>query len=236
MGALPSIRAELAERFIFNFRMPPAVMRGLLPVDWLIPAEFNGSGLASFCMLDLRNITVAPLPTIAGLNSISSAPRYSVMDASGHPATPAVFVTERHTNSAFGSWFTGLGFSAPHPYVESFISREGASTRLSVSSPEEGAMFDAVVRPANKTTSSLFDTDSFAAFIAQGVSSYGLSRHGSRLTKVELHKEDADYEPLEVLEMRGPAVDEWIRQGAVFDSAFRTARGRYEWKYLGLTK
>ncbi len=40
-------------------------------------------------------------------------------------------------------------------------------------------MFDAVVQPASETTSTVFDAGSFAAFIAEGVSSYGLSRHGN---------------------------------------------------------
>jgi hypothetical protein len=235
MNALPSVRAELAERFIVNFRMPPRVLQTLLPVDWLIPAEVNGWAIASFCMLDLRKITVAPLPTVLGMTSISSARRYAVVDSTTNPPKPAVFVTERHTNSSFGAWFTGLGFSAAHPYVDSSISREGASTRLSVSGRDEGAMFDAIVRPASEPTSTVFDASSFAAFIADGVSSYGLSRHGTRLTRVDLHKTDADYEPLEVIEMGGPVVENWVRLGAVFDSAFRTSGGRYEWTYRGLT-
>jgi len=235
MNAIPPVRAELAERFIFNFRMPPAVLKTLLPVGWLIPAEVNGSAIASFCILHLRKITVAPLPTFVGMTSISSAPRFAVLDATANPPKPAVFVTERHTNSSFGAWFTSLGFSAAHRYVDSTISRDGASTRLSVSSREDGAMFDAIVRPAQDTSSTVFDTNSFAAFIAEGVSSYGLSRHGTRLTRVDLHKTDADYEPLKAIEVGGPLVENWLRLGAVFDSAFRTSGGRYEWTYLGLT-
>ena len=116
MSVLPSVRATLAERFLFNFRMPPDALAAFLPsVPWLVPQTVNGYGVVSFCLLDLRNITVAPLPTIAGLSSISCAPRYAVMDLSHDPPTPSVFVTERQTNSAFGAWFTSLGFSAPHP-------------------------------------------------------------------------------------------------------------------------
>ena len=76
----------------------------------------------------------------------------------------------------------------------------------------------------------------FADFIALGVSSYGLSRHGSRLTRVDLHKDDANYTPLEVSDPGGAFPDEWQRHGGVFDSAFRTAGGRYEWTYRGLTE
>jgi hypothetical protein len=230
MQIIPSVRAVLAERFILNFRMPPAAMRRFLPVDWLRPAEIHGFAVASFCMLDLRNITVAPLPVVAGLSSLSCAPRYAVIDAT---EKPAVFVTERFTSSAFGSWFTSLGFSAPHPYVNATIAREADAIRLSVADAG-GQLFSARVT-GGSSDDSIFTAQSFAEFIAQGVSSYGLSIHSGRLTRVDLHKNDGNYEPLRTLDVSGPAIDEWVQAGAVLDSAFRTSDGLYEWTYLGLT-
>jgi hypothetical protein len=109
MSLMPAVRASLAERFIFNFRLPAKALARYLPVPWLAPQEVRGYGVASFCILDLRGITVAPLTTQIGLTSISCAPRYAVLDVSREQATPAVFVTERQTNSAFGAWFTALG-------------------------------------------------------------------------------------------------------------------------------
>jgi hypothetical protein len=185
-------------------------------------------------MLDLRNITVAPLPAIAGLSSLSCAPRYAVVDHSTTPERPAVFVTERYTNSAFGAWFTSLGFSAPHPYVEASIKNTNDATELAV--VEEGrTLFSGKVRRSSATYSSLFDIRSFSAFIAQGISSYGLSIHGDRLTCVDLHKNDGVYEPLDVLDVSGELIDGWLSEGAVLDSAFRTSNGQYAWSYRGLT-
>jgi hypothetical protein len=119
---MPVVRASLAERFIFNFRLPVKALARYLPVSWLAPQEVGGYGVASFCILDLRGITVAPLTTQIGLTSISCAPRYAVLDLSLEQETPAVFVSERQTNSAFGAWFTRMGFSAPHPQVQAAIS------------------------------------------------------------------------------------------------------------------
>jgi len=236
MSMIPTVRAALAERFIFNFRLPPQMLTSYLPVPWLTPQEVRGYGVASFCILDLRGITVVPLTTMVGLDSISCAPRYAVLDASRVPANPAVFVTERQTNSAFGAWFTTLGFSAPHPHVEAVIDHHADRTLLRVHSPEDGLLFAATVRSAAAPNSDLFASpQEFADFIAQGVSSYGRSRHGSRLTKVDLHKEDASYTPLAASDLSGVFAEDWQRQGAVFDSAFHTAGGRYEWTYHGMT-
>ncbi|HEX4577292.1 MAG TPA: hypothetical protein VH117_08070 [Edaphobacter sp.] len=236
MSVMPIVHASLAERFIFNFRLPAKMLATYLPLPWLTPQEVHGYGIASFCILDLRGITVAPLTTTIGLSSISCAPRYAVLDLSCGQATPAVFVTERQTNSAFGAWFTSLGFSAPHPQVEAVIDHQDERTLLRVDSSDDGLLFAATVRPSTETNSELFPSQQeFADFIAQGVSSYGRSRHGSRLTKVDLQKDDGEYTPLEISNLDGAFVDDWQRHGGVFDSGFRTRGGRYEWTYRGLT-
>jgi hypothetical protein len=236
MPFMPVMRASLAERFIFNFRLPGKALARYLPVSWLAPQQVGGYGVASFCILDLRGITVAPLTTQIGLTSISCAPRYAVLDLSREPATPAVFVSERQTNSAFGAWFTSLGFSAPHPQVQAAITYQDDQTLLRVESQHDGLLFTATVRPSPEAKSTLFSSpQEFAYFIAQGVSSYGLSRHGSRLTKVDLQKEDATYTPLEVSNLSGAFAEDWQGHGGVLDSAFRTRGGRYEWTYHGLT-
>ena len=57
MSFMPAMRASLAERFIFNFRLRAKALARYLPVSWLAPQEVRGYGVASFCILDLRGIT-----------------------------------------------------------------------------------------------------------------------------------------------------------------------------------
>ena len=236
MSWIPPVRAALAERLIFNFRMSPAAMAGFLPEPWLVPEVVNGFAVASFCLLDLRGITVAPLPTAVGLRSLSCAPRYAVVDRSGVVPRPAVYVSERWSSSAFGSWFTSLGFSAPHPYVRAAWGHVGPAVRVSMASPARGPVIAARVRPAGEMRSAVFDSvAAFAGFIAGGVASYGSSRYAGRLTRVDLLKSDQTYTPLIVDELAGPDIAAWTAAGAVLDSAFRTDGGRYQWTYHGLT-
>lgn len=239
MTLIPPVRAELAERFVFNFRMPLAALAEILPAPWLSPLPVRGYGVASFCLLDLRHIRAAPLPTLLGLDSVSCAPRYAVLDHSGGTPQPAVFVTERRTSSAFGSWFTGLGFSCHHAYTRARIAHGAGCAAIEADGADDGFRFGATVRAAGQSSSrppsALFASPTdFGAFIGEGVTSYGLSRHAGRLTRVDLHKEDRDYEPWDVLTLRSPLVDGWRARGAVLDSAFRTSGGRYEWTYHGL--
>ncbi|CAN5784997.1 hypothetical protein BH09VER1_BH09VER1_18170 [soil metagenome] len=237
MSILPSVRANLAERLIFNFRMAPEALAAFLPVPWLTPDVVRGYGVVSFCLLDLRQITLAPLPAVAGLASVSCAPRFAVRDRSGGGDAPAVYVTERQTNSAFGAWFTSLGFSAPHPHVTVDLRRLGDRTEIRVEDGKAGEVFYATVGEAQHAESKLFDSpEVFAAFIAGGVTSYGTSRHKGKLTKVDLHKLDCVYTPLAASNVSGPLVQAWHSAGGVLDSAYRTMGGQYEWEYHGLVE
>ena len=235
MNIIPPVRAELAERFIFNFRMPLDALAEYLPAPWLSPQPVQGYGVASFCLLDLRHITVAPLPTVAGLRSLSCAPRYAVLDHSTGEPKPAVFVTERQTSSAFGAWFTGLGFSCRHPFAPARITHRDDEADIQVEDNKGSFRFGATARTAQRARSELFaSVEEFGAFIARGVTSYGLSRYRNRLTQVDLHKEDHGYEALEVRSIHSPLLEQWQAKGAVLDSAFHTRGGRYEWAYHGL--
>ncbi len=233
---LPTVRAHMHERFIVNYRMPPEAVSAYLPVSWLTPQVIQGSAVASFCVLDLRQVSPTPVPRSMGLTMISCAPRYAVMDHSVDPPRPAVFVTERYSSSVFGSWFTTLGFSAPHPHVE--VQWDHADDGMTIAvSDEDGEMFSAEATTDEPMASELFPTiDAFAALIASGVRSYGLSRHDGELTVLDLMKDDAQYEPYGLRTVTGSIADRWIADGGVLDSAYRTADATYAWKYAGLVR
>jgi hypothetical protein len=86
-------------------------------------------------------------------------------------------------------------------------------------------LFAATVRAGSVKTDSVFTPDTFREFKAQGVTSYGISIQGGRLTKVNPYKQDDRYEPLVVVSCSGTTIDEWLAAGAVRDSAFRTVNG-----------
>lgn len=235
VSVMPTVRAELARRFIFNFRMPPAELSALLPVPWLAPDVVDGYGVASFCVLDLRNIAVAPLPPLVATHGINAARRYAVMDRRDGDAK-AVYVTERLTNSGFGAWLTSLGFPAAHEHIAAALVANGDTTTIEVDEDDARSLFRATVRPAETLRSEIFASSAdFAAFIARGVRSYGNSRHGARLTVVDLDKDDGTYVPLIVDRCGGSVADAWTARGAVLDSALLTTGGTYRWSYRGLT-
>lgn len=228
---LPAVRARMRERFIVNVRVPPDALAAELPGS-LEPQVVNGWGVVSFCLLDLRRLTIAPLPPAVGPRSMSCAVRYAVLDEA---AAPSVFVPERQTSSKLGAWLTRLGFSAPHGLVDiDCSSHQDGGTELTVRA--DGAVtFEGWLRPRTTLQSGAFNTiDDFAQFLAMGERSYGRSRHDGRLTVLDLHKSDAGYEPQSIERINGTFADHWTAVGGEVDSAFRTTDARYEWKYYGL--
>jgi len=59
MSLMPAVRASLAERFIFNFRLPMQVLASYLPISWLAPKRYEATAWRHFAF----SIYVAsPLP------------------------------------------------------------------------------------------------------------------------------------------------------------------------------
>lgn len=234
MQLLPPVRAMMHERFLFNVRMPPDLLARHLPAPWLQPQIIRDHSVISFCTLNLKHITVAPLPTVVGLTSLSCAYRFAVVDTLQPAPTPAVYVPDRYTSSPFGSWFTHLGFSAPHPLIRATIEQIDTNITLRITFPDGHLLFRARVRPAPTLHSTLFEScEAFADFIRAGVTSYGSSIRQQRLTKVDLHKTETLFEPLTVIDWDDGLLSTWGPE-IVLDSAFRTAQGQYQWTYHGL--
>ncbi|MCU0494143.1 MAG: hypothetical protein MUD01_21345 [Chloroflexaceae bacterium] len=235
MNLFPPVRSNVRERFIFNFRVPASFIAEHVPVKWLRPQLLNGSGVLSFCLLDLRQITVAPLPTLAGFNSISCAHRFAVESLRDGVPTASVYVPRRYTSSNFGAWFTQQGFAAPHPYIQANIQRQQGVVQIAIRSADRTPLFQATIRPRFTYASTLFpEPHHFVRFMKDGVRSYGDSVRRERLTVIDLHKEDTPFEPMEVLDWYDGLLSPQVGPEVTLDSAFRTEGGRYQWVYHGL--
>lgn len=230
---LPDIRARLVERFVFNFRIPPAVLAAHLP-PWLEPQVFGGSAVASFCILDLAGVTFGPIPASLGLRNLNCGHRFAVLEAD--TKEPRVFVDERNTSSRLGAFITSLGFPGRHGLVDAGIEHRDDATSLRVTDSRGAPLFAATARRGATFASELFPSlDAFSEFMARGVTSYCPAVKSGTLNVVDLHKDDSVYEPLAVDEVEDRLIAEWLGSppSLPFDSAVRTAGGTYVWEYRG---
>src|SRR5215212_6371906 len=193
-----SVHARLVERFIFNFRLSPEAFANLLPAPWLQPQVFNGWSVMSFCILNLDQVVLSPFPGSLGLKTISCAFRCGVVDNSGASPEPSVYITDRYTDDPIIARTAPLVFLDTIPMVNVDITQVGDTTEYHVSHLYGRPLFSAKVKPSetpSKLDSEIFDSlDAFHDFILRGVSSYAPSVKKGLLAKIDLDKEDTNYE------------------------------------------
>lgn len=232
MSIMPRIRARVLDRFIFNFRFPAAALAARLPA-WLEPQVVGGAAVASFCVLDLDQVTFGPIPDQLGLRNVNCALRFGVIDRDS--GTPAVYVSERNTDSRLGAFITSLGFPGHHRLVGVAIEPDVAGRAIRIDDGDR-LVFAARMNPGRALTSTQFvSLDEFADFIAGGVRSYCPSRTPGQFSIVDLHKDDPTYSPLAIRDLQHDLFGDWgiSHADAPLDSAIHTRDGRYVWEYVG---
>jgi hypothetical protein len=234
-----SVSARMVERYIFTYRIKPEELRKRLPAPWLEPHVINGYSAVSFCILWLEKLSLSPIPSIIPFSTISCAYRIGVLDVSETVPVPSVYVIDRWADLPAIALLGPIILHDTIPVIKAAIGHDNLDgTRVQMSYTDGAALFAASVRPKfDGLGSTIFPAVSdFAAFIKNGVSSYGPSLEQGKLTKVDLHKEEVDYQPLEAhVDFSELNEESWSDAGMEFDSAVRAKTGaKYVWTYQGL--
>ncbi len=234
-----SIGAHMVERYIFNYRIRPDELKKRLPASWLEPQVVSGYSAVSFCILWLDKLTLSPIPPIIPFSTISCAYRIGVVDVSGNTPVPSVYVIDRWADLPLVARLGPLILQDTIPVIKAALGHDNeGGTCVQMSYTDGSALFSASVRPREQGLgSSVFEgVSDFAEFIKNGVSSYGPSLQSGKLTKVDLHKEEVDYQPLAAtIDFSELNQESWSDAGMEFDSAVRAKTGaRYRWTYRGL--
>jgi hypothetical protein len=231
----PSVYGQLVDRYLFNFRLNADFLESRIPVGWLKPRLYHGYGVVSFCLLKLKGVTLWPLPTSLGIDSISCAYRCAVMDTSSSVAEPSVYILGRSTNVPVVGKLGSALFSGDMKVMSASIEeRTPRDCDIRVSDNQGKRIFIAQTRPANAVDSKLFKSvDDFVAFIKGGLSSYTPSTRQGKMSRVDLVEDSNTYSPVEAHIDYTTLSDEWKGSGLEFDSAFHATGGLYRLAYLG---
>ena len=238
-----SVSAHMVERYIFNYRIRPEELKKRLPAPWLDPQVVNGYSAVSFCILWLEKLTLSPIPAVLSYSTISCAYRIGVLDNSEATPVPSVYVVDRWADLPMIARLGPLILQDTIPVIKAAIGHDNGQgsdqgTRVQMSYNDGSSLFSAAVKPRPEGLGSkvFAEMSDFAAFIKNGVASYGPSLHPDKLTKVDLHKEEVDYEALSAtIDFSELHQESWKDAGMEFDSAVRAKTGaRYKWTYRGL--
>lgn len=230
-----SVVAQMRERYIFNFRLRPDALARHLPVKWLQPQVVNGWSALSFCILKLDRITIWPIPALINFATISCAYRIGVMDLSGHGPEPSVYITDRNADLPIIIRTAPLLFADAIPALKARIETVAQHTKIQLRYMDGQPLFSVETSPVERLRSEVFGSvDDFAAFIKGGVSSYTPSVLPDTLARVDLHKEDIAYQPMDAKVEFSWLDGVWRDAGMEYDSAVFASGATYKWTYRGL--
>ncbi|MFN0103756.1 MAG: hypothetical protein ACKV2U_16930 [Bryobacteraceae bacterium] len=235
--AIPrSVHAQLVERLIFNFRFTPEALDQILPVTWLKPQVCNGWSVVSFCILDLERVMISPLPGAFGFRTTSCAYRCGVVDTSVNPSANSVYITDRQTDLPLIARLAPWLFLDTILMVAPKVTHSGNEMDVAVDYLDGQSMFHAKASIVSQWKSEVFPTlADFGDFIKGGVSSYTPSVYGDRLTRLDLQKDEPQYQALAADVDMARLDGVWRDAGVILDSAVLAAgRGNYKWTYRGL--
>lgn len=235
LGKKPSVHGNVLDRYLFNFRINLDKLENYMPsLKWLEPRNVNGYGVVSFCLVNFKGLTVWPLPNALGINTVTCAYRYSVIDISKSEPVPSVYLLGRNTDNSFVNHFGPQLLSSKVGKITSSIKKDKkGDLNIDIGFSDEKMMFSATVLQAkysNKQNSLLFESeDDFAKFMENGKSSYTPATADGQYSRLDLETKPYRYEQVNTKINVNSLAEEWNDADLVFDSAYR-ALGKKQYK------
>ena len=231
----PSVYGNVLDRYLFNFRVDLDKLENHMPsLKWLEPRNVNGYGVVSFCLVHFQGLTVCPLPTSLGINTVTCAYRYSVVDISNVEHIPSVFLLGRNTDSSFVNYFGPQILSSKVGKITSSLKKtKKGDLEINIGFPNGSLMFSATVLQAKyskKEKSRLFESENdFEAFMENGKSSYTPASEKGKYSRLDLETKPYRYEEVNAKIHVNSLENKWNDVNFEFDSAYR-ALGKKQYK------
>ena len=237
----PSVYGNVLDRYLFNFRINLDKLENHMPsLKWLEPRNVNGYGVVSFCLVNFKGLTVWPLPKALGINTVTCAYRYSVMDISKSEPIPSVYLLGRNTDNSFVNHFGPQILSSKVEKITSSIKKDAkGDLNIDIGFSEEKMMFSVTVLQAkysNKQKSLLFESeDDFEKFMENGKSSYTPATTDGKYSRLDLETKPYCYEQVNARINVNSLEEEWKDADLQFDSAYRAlGKKMYKINNMGL--
>ena len=200
---LPVMRGVIDRRILVNYRVDPAVLAPLLPPPFR-PKIVRGFGLVGICLIRLKQLRPAFLPSWLGVSSENAAHRTAVEWDENGATRGGVYVRRRDTNSWLNTLAGGRLFPGIHHHA-SFDVRESAED-LAVTMCSDDNETNLSVRGQLTTkwspTSVFSSLAEASAFFEAGAMGYSATPVASRFQGLELRCNHWHVDPLGVEEVR----------------------------------
>jgi hypothetical protein len=230
---LPVVRGVIDRRILVNYRVDPGVVAPLLPAPFR-PKVIHGVGMVGICLIRLKRVRPACLPSALGISSENAAHRTAVEWDENGALREGVYVRRRDTNSWLNALAGGRLFPGFHHHAR-FAVTESAN-RFEVALRSDDGVTSMLVRgrradqlPPSSVFPSLEDA---SRFFQAGSLGHSATRDPSRFQGLELRCSNWQIEPLAVEEVRSSFFENvsLFPKGSIeFDCALLMRGIEHEW-------
>ncbi len=230
---IPVMRGVIDRRILVNYHVDPHILAALLPAPFR-PKIVAGLGMVGICLIRLKGVRPAWLPSFLGLSSENAAHRSAVEWEENGVTKSGVYVRRRDTNSRLNSLVGGRLFPGIHHYAR-YTVHESAS-QFDVALQSDDGVTNMSVRSrlaARLPEASVFKTlEEASAFFQAGSLGYSATPEPTRFQGLELRCQGWHVEPLDVDEVRSSFFDDpnLFPPGSIaFDCALLMRGIEHEW-------
>jgi Uncharacterized conserved protein (COG2071) len=231
---LPTLHGVIDRRVLANYRVNPDVLQALLPPPFH-PKLVRGVGIAGICLIRLRDIRPAFVPSWLGFSSENAAHRIAVewRDDTGR-LREGVYIPRRDTSSRLNSWTGGRLFPGFHHHARFTVHETADRFEIALRSDDDGTRLSLrAVLAAELPRTSVFESLPVAsAFFEAGSLGYSATPDPRRFQGLELHCLQWQVEPLAVEEVHSSFFENPVAfpPGSVeFDCALLMRGIRHAW-------
>jgi hypothetical protein len=230
---IPVIRGVIDRRILVNYRVDPGVLARLLPAPFR-PKLVHGVGMVGICLIRLKRVRPAFVPSWLGISSENAAHRAAVEWGGGGTVREGVYVRRRDTNSWINSLAGGRLFPGIHHHARFTVEETEDDFRVALRSDDGVTSMSVHGRRTDKLpAASVFGSlEEASAFFQGGSLGYSATPDPSRFQGLELRCLDWRVEPLEVEEVRSSFFEDeshFPKGSIAFDCALLMRGIEHEW-------
>jgi hypothetical protein len=230
---VPVMRGVIDRRILVNYHVDPGVLAPLLPAPFR-PKVVAGAGMVGICLIRLKKLRPAFLPSWIGLSNENAAHRTAVEWEDNGILHEGVFVRRRDTNSWLNSWVGGRLFPGYHFHARFTVEETADYYHVALRSDDGVTSMSVRGRRTDRLpSSSVFGSLEEASTFFQGGSlGYSATGDPSRFQGLELRCRNWQVEPLEVEEVRSSLFEDeslFPKGSIAFDSALLMRGIEHEW-------
>jgi hypothetical protein len=230
---IPVIRGVFDRRILVNYHVDPDVLATLLPPPFR-PKLVHGVGMVGICLIRLKHIRPAFLPSWLGISSENAAHRAAVEWDEDGAVREGVYIRRRDTDSRLNALAGGRLFPGIHQHATFRVEETADRYHVAVRSDDGVTRVQVRGRRAEALPpSSVFGSPGEAsAFFQAGSLGYSATPHPSRFQGLELRCLSWRAEPLAVEEVRSSFFEDeslFPRGSIGFDCALLMRGIEHEW-------